>query len=161
MNRARMLEALSPIARAMVDGKYIDEAEAWLAERDGLDYEKACQRARNAERSLGSSWPDILPHGARGDLEDSLNTQPSQSLYGLDPLQILDAVEAVAEAIDAAKADKTRARAAAAEIREADTRQMAEALGLTQRRAQQIKKKQLENAIDSQQFVLFEGGEEE
>lgn len=161
MTRAAMMEVLSPAAREMVDGKYIDEAEAWLAEHDGIEYEKACQRARNAERSLGSSWPDTLPDSARIDPEAPLNTQPSQSLYALDPLEMLIAVEAVAEAIDAARADKTRARLIAASLREADTRQIAEAFGLTKRRAQQLKKKQIADAIDSQQFALFEGGEEE
>lgn len=34
MTRARMLEALSPAAREMVDSRYIDPADAWLAEHD-------------------------------------------------------------------------------------------------------------------------------
>lgn len=158
--RARMLEALSPAARAMV-GEYIDPAEAWLAEHDGLTLKKARELARNAERSLGSSWPDTLLAHARIDPEDPEETQQNRGLYGLDPLEMLAALEAVGAAIDAAQADETRARLAAAALREADTREMADVFGVTQRRAQQIKKKQIADAIDSQQFMLFEGEEEE
>ncbi|OZB71356.1 MULTISPECIES: hypothetical protein [unclassified Thiomonas] len=160
MNRARMLEALSPAARARV-GEYIDPADAWLAEREGISQKKARNRARNLERSLGKSWPDTLPDRARVDPEDSRNTQQAQGFYGLDPLEMLAALEAVAEAIAAAQEDKTRARFIAAALREAETRQIADVFHVTQRRAQQIKKKQVEDAIDSQQFALFEGGEEE
>lgn len=160
MARAAMMEALSPAARARV-GEYIDPADAWLAEREGISQKKARNRARNLERSLGKSWPDRLPAGALIDPEDPEETQQNRGLYGLDPVEILEALEAVTEAIKAAQADKTRARMLAAILREADTRKLADAFGLTQRRAQQIKKKQLEDAIDSQQFALFEGGEEE
>jgi hypothetical protein len=156
-----MLEALSPAARAMVDFKYIDPAEAFLAEHDGLTVKKARQRARNAARSLGSSWPGTLAATARIDPEDPEETQQNRGLYGLGPLEMLAALDAVAEAIDAAQEDKTRARLIAAALREAETRQIADVFHVTQRRAQQIKKKQVEDAIDSQQFALFEGEEEE
>ncbi|MFZ5489639.1 MAG: hypothetical protein ACOY44_07685 [Pseudomonadota bacterium] len=160
MNRARMLKALSPAALARV-GKYIDPADAWLAEREGISKKKARQRARNAERVLGKTWPGWMPASALIDPEDPEETQQNRGLYGLDPLEMLVALEAVAEAIDAAQADKTRARLIAAALREADTRQIADVFSVTHRRAQQIKKKQIEDAIDSQQFALFEGGEEE
>lgn len=125
-----------------------------------MTLEKARERARNAARSLGSSWPDTLPATARIDPEDPEETQQNRGLYGLDPLEMLAALDAAAEAIDAAQADKTRARLIAAALREADTRQIADVFSVTHRRAQQIKKKQIEDAIDSQQFMLFEGGEE-
>ncbi|MEL5849560.1 MAG: hypothetical protein U7M05_09385 [Candidatus Igneacidithiobacillus chanchocoensis] len=160
MNRARMLEALSPAARARV-GEYIDPADAWLAEREGISQKKARNRARNLERSLGKSWPDRLPASALIDPGDPQAALQGQGLYGLDPAEILEALEAVTEAIKAAQADKTRARMLAAILRETDTRELADVFHVTQRRAQQIKKKQLEDAIDLQQFALFEGEEEE
>jgi hypothetical protein len=156
-----MLEALPAAARAMVDNKYIDPAAGFLAMNDGLTLEEACSRARNEARSLGSSWPDKLWSGALVDAEEIQKNLENHGIWGADPLQILEAVEAAACAIKAVQDDKTRARAAAAEIREADTHELATVFGVTQRRAQQIKKKQLEDAIDSQQFVLFEEGEEE
>ena len=134
--RARMLEALSPAARAMV-GEYIDPAEAWLAAHDGLTAAKANNRARNARR-FGRNWPDASKaRWSFVDVGDCENLIQPSGFFGICPLQILEAIEAAEAALDSDDALQNLDQATAQEI---STDRAGAALGLSKRRAEQMKK---------------------
>lgn len=136
MNRAAMMEVLSPAAREMVD-EYIDPADAFLASHDGLTAAQANNRARNARR-FGRNWPDASKaRWSFVDVGDCENLIESRGFFGICPLQILEALEAAAAALDAADAGKKLEEAG---IIETCTLRAGRALGITNRRAQQIKK---------------------
>lgn len=153
--RVRLEAALSPVAQAFLS-KFIDPAEAWLAEHDGLTPAQARSRARNAARSLGKSWPDHLPPSALIDPAEALEIQQKCGLYGLSPLEILEAVEQAEMALGGPAA---ALRLAAADVRDVDTQAMSAACGITRRRAQQIKRERVDLA--ERQFSLFCGEDEE
>jgi hypothetical protein len=138
--RARMLEALSPAARAMV-GEHLDPADAWLAEHDGLTAAQAKSRARNSRR-LGRKWPDAAASLVLLDIEDCENLIQPNGFFGICPLQILEAIEAAAAALDANDAAKKLEEVG---LVETCTIRAGRALGITNRRAQQIKKLALES----------------
>lgn len=141
MNRARMLEALNPTARGMV-GEYLDPADAWLAQHDGLTASQANSRARNARR-LGRKWPDAAAAAfVLLDVGDCENLVQPSGFFGICPLQILEAIEAAAAALDADDASKKLEEAG---LVETCTLRAGRALGITNRRAQQIKKLALES----------------
>ncbi len=158
MTRARMLEALPPSARAMVDLKYIDPADAYIAHATGKTEEQARSRARNAARPLGSSWPDRLAKSALVDVKDWRETQHLCGLLGTDPALLVEAEEAAAAALDDPEAHQ---ELALADLREADARDMADVFRITQSRAQKIKKERVDLTEMQRGFDFdFEGGEE-
>jgi hypothetical protein len=129
------MAAALPGGAAKYLSEYIDPADAFIAWHDGLTVKQAHSKVRNAARSFGASWPDRLP--MRADCPDL------QAQWAADPLDVLCAIQA---AEDALGADGAGDALHAASIAEADTRHMADMFGLTQRRAQQIKKQQIEIA---------------
>lgn len=152
----RLVAALGPVARSYLS-KYVDPADAWLAAQDGLFTKQARSRARNAARSLGSSWPDRLPVSTLIDPSDLLETQQECGFHALAPDAILEAVEAGIAALGGADAARLLAQADACEV---DTRALADMSRLTQRRARQIKARRV--ALAECQMPLFTGeGDEE
>lgn len=133
--------------------RYIDAADAFLAHADGLTVEQAHSRTRNARRPLGTSWPDRVPTGDLIDPVELRERLQACGLYSADPREIVEVCEAVKARLDAADAPQ---RLLLADWRGADTRALADALKVTQRRAQQIKKEGIDRA--NGQMDLF-GGE--
>lgn len=149
----RTLAAALPPKAARYLSRYIDPAAAFLAYHDGLTVGQAHSRARNAARSLGTSWPDRMAAGDLIDPIELLECLQECGLYGADPSEILEDCERVQAWIDAADAPQ---RLLLADWRDADTRALADVLHVTQRRAQQIVKRALEQG--GAQGDLF-GGE--
>lgn len=143
---ARLAAALPPQA-ALYLSQYIDPADAFIAFCDGLTVKQAHSRARNLARRFGSSWPDRLP--ARAECLDL------PAVWAADPAAILEAREALEEALDNPNCLMEFAQADAREI---STRELATASGITQRRARQIKSLRVARA--AVQMVLFAGDEE-
>lgn len=152
--RATLESALPAQARKYL-GKYIDPADAFLFWSEGLTPQQARSRARNSARSLGSSWPDHLPAHAIIKHEEAFEVQQQCGLHGVSPLEILEAVEAAEMALGGQDA---ALRLAAAAAREVDARAHSLACGITQRRAQQIKKSRVDLA--ALQIPLFDCKEE-
>ncbi|MDE2268586.1 MAG: hypothetical protein KGL33_06180 [Betaproteobacteria bacterium] len=144
MNRAALLDSLPPAARAMCYFKYIDAADAFISWCDGLTPSQARSRARNAARPMGSSWPDRACVVSLQDIDFQGENQD-------DPLEILLAREAAAAALAARDAGQRLALAAA---RETDTAQLADMFKITQRRAQQIKAKKIDEAEAGQGVLV-------
>ncbi|MGE0069139.1 MAG: hypothetical protein AB7S67_02815 [Thiomonas sp.] len=151
-----MVAALGPVARSYLS-KYIDPADAWLAEQEGLFHKQARSRARNAARCLGGSWPDRLPAGALIDPAEAAETQHSCGFHALAPDQILEALEAGIAALGGADGARMLAQA---DAREVDTRALADMSGLTQRRARQIKSLRVARAAVQMPLFTGEGDEE-
>lgn len=149
MTPARLVAALPPAASQYLS-KYIDPGDAYIAACEGLFTKQARSRARNARRSMGSSWPDRLPAGVLIDPEEWHEIQHSHGFHALDPLEILLAAEAAAEALAAPGA---AGRLTQADIHETDTSAMSDVFKITQRRAQQIKAQREVQA--GAQMVLF------
>lgn len=150
----RLVAALGPVAKSFLS-RHIDPADAWLAAAEGLLHKQARSRARNAARSLGSSWPDRLSPDRLLDPAEMLETQHLCGLHAISPPELLEAVEAADGALNAADAAQ---RLAQADAREVDSRALAAVLGITQRRAQQIKAQRVDLA--ERQMPLF-GNEED
>ncbi|MDD4886978.1 MAG: hypothetical protein PHO64_08650 [Thiomonas sp.] len=156
----RHLAAALPPQAAKYLSRYIDPADAFIAACDGLSVRRAHSLARNAARSFGPSWPDRFPsplpnHDPDGEdaAQQALENVQSHSLRQVDPAELLCAIE---EAIAALEAPGAGARMRQADLDEIDTQAMSEMFGMTQRRAQQIKKAQCEQA--QVQGDLFENG---
>lgn len=147
MNRAALLDALPPAARAMCDFEYIDAADAFLAWADGLTPAQARSRARNAARAGGNwSWPDRVDFYSL----DCAETTQSSGLHGADPLDLIAARQAAESAL---AGPQTQAELHRDDLQNMDTRRAADVFRLTQRRMQQIKKNSLNQA--EIQGVLF------
>lgn len=144
MTPAAIRAALPPEARKYLS-RYIDPAEAFISLRDGLTQKQARSRARNLARPLGSSWPDRAPVVSLQDLDLHGENQGG-------PLEILLAREAASAALTAPAAAR---RLAVCEAGEIDTAQLADMFKITQRRAQQIKAKKIDEAEAGRQGVLF------
>lgn len=155
MNRAALIQALPPAARAMCRSKYIDPADAFIAHTLGKTPEQARSKARNARRSFGQSWPDHLPAHALLDPAELLEIQHSCGLHALAPDEILEAVEAATAAIGGDDAARLLAQA---DLREVDTKALAAVSRVTQRRAQQIKREKVDLA--ERQMPLWDDGED-
>lgn len=156
----RHLAAALPPQAAKYLSRYIDPADAFIAACDGLSVRRAHSLARNAARSFGPSWPDRFPSPPPNHDPDgtdaaaaALENVQTHSLRQVDPLGILCAIETAIEALEAPGAG---ARMRQADLDEIDTAAMADMFGMTQRRAQQIKKAQIEMA--GVQGDLFESG---
>lgn len=145
----RLVAALPPVARSYLS-KHIDPADAWIASAEGLFKKQARSRARNAARSLGSSWPDRLPGTALIDPSEVAEIRHSCGLHALAPDEILEGLEAVAAALARKDAASLLAQASAREI---DTAQLADVSKITQRRAQQIKARRV--VLATAQMPLF------
>lgn len=143
-------------AGAVRVNKYVDAADAFLANSAKLTPKQAKSRARNAERSLGTSWPDRMPAGALVDVDDPLETPRSRGVYGADPCELIAAIEAAEAVFDA---DLAGEALLAADLREADTSAHARACGVGLRMAQITIKAQRESR--KVQPDLFEQGEDD
>jgi hypothetical protein len=135
------MAAVLPVRAAAYLSRYIDPADAFLAHHDGLTVEQAHSHARNAARPLGTSWPDRIQTGDLVDPDDLLESLQACGLYGADPREIIEVCERVQARLDAANAPQTLL---AADWRDADPAALADLFRVTQRRAQQIVKKALE-----------------
>ena len=114
-------------AGAVRVNQYVDAADAWLANATKLSPKQAKSRARNAERSLGTSWPDRMPAGALVDVDDPLETPRSLGVYGADPCELIAAIEAAEAVFDA---DLAAAALLTADLNDADTAAHARACGV-------------------------------
>uniref|UniRef100_D5X4Y6 ATPase central domain-containing protein n=1 Tax=Thiomonas intermedia (strain K12) TaxID=75379 RepID=D5X4Y6_THIK1 len=144
MTPAALIAALPPAARPYIAAG-LDPAAAYIALHDGLTVRQARSRARNDARSLGASWPDRLPAAALADAPDLEN------LPAADPLEMQQAVDAALAALAAPGAAAALHRA---DLAECDTAAHAAACGITQRRAQQIRREHLDLA--ERQMPLFD-----
>ena len=143
-------------AGAVRVNQYVDAADAWLANATKLSPKQAKSRARNAERSLGTSWPDRMPAGALVDVDDPLETPRSLGVYGADPCELIAAIEAAEAVFDA---DLAAAALLTADLNDADTAAHAKACGVGLRMAQISIKAQKE--MRKVQLDLFEQSDEE
>lgn len=148
----RLVAALPPVARSYLS-KHIDPADAWIASAEGLLKKQARSRARNAARSLGSSWPDRLPGTALIDPSEVAEIQASCGLHAIPPDEILEAIE-VAGAVLAREGAAWML--AQVDVEEIDTALLADVSKITRRRAQQLKSKRLALA-QAGQLSLLEG----
>ena len=159
-SRSALILALPSAARSMCLCGHIDPAEAWIAHAQGQSESKARSKARNDQRDGGASWPDRLPENARIDHSELLEIQHSWGLCGTDPAEFLADLEA---ALAAAGAENAPQRALRASWAGASTSDMADVFGLTQRQAQNIKRKKVTEAdqldLFGEPLDLAEGGE--
>lgn len=156
MTPNRLSAALPPPARAIfleAEGR-LDPAEAYLASADDLSLDQARSRARNARRGFGRSWPDSYQFCSIDDPE--VQRLVDHSLTGSDPLALLLAAEAAADALAAPDAAE---RLAAADVADLDTAAAALAWGVTRRRAQQLRSQRLAAARAGQLDLLDVGDE--
>ncbi len=148
-SRAALILALPSAARSMCLSGHIDPAEAWVAHAQGLSESKARSKSRNDKRDGGVSWPDRLPENARIDHAEFMEIQDSCGLRGTDPAEFLADLES---ALEAAGAQNAPQRALHASWAGASTSEMADVFGVTQRQAQNIKRKKVSA---SDQLDLF------
>ena len=148
-SRSSLILALPSAARSMCLSGHIDPTEAWIAHAQGLSESKARSKARNDHRDGGTSWPDRLAEDARIDHAEFMEIQHSCGLRGTDPCEFLADLEA---ALEAAGAENAPQRALHASWAGASTAEMADVFGLTQRQAQNIKRKKV---TEEDQLDLF------
>ena len=143
-------------AGAVRVNRYLDAADAFIANAKKLTPKQAESRARNAARCLGKSWPDRLPAGARVDVDDPIETPRSSGIFGADPMVLIAAIEAAQAVFDA---DLATSLLLTADIQEANTAAHARACGVGLRMAQISIKEQRE--LRKVQMDLFEAEEDE
>lgn len=99
----RMVEALPPGACAIYAAAVgrLDPADSYIAWADGLTPTQARSRARNANRSFGTSWPDHLQGHDVTDLAEANEIQHQCGLHSTNPLDLLEALESVHRAMTA------------------------------------------------------------